>query len=911
MEGKMKHKSSEPSSPAPKRRKQKKQLEQPTQQAIPSSSRTSIIGVTRSISACQRCRNRKTRCDQKFPSCTACLKANVECVGIDAATGREIPRSYVSHLEDRVAFLETKLQSSGIDIDSKPNGLGKATTTPKDPVTDAALARSKNPRKKDEPPAPSGSTAAPASKVGNIMSSVRLVNDRPPKQKLGTFLGQSSGLSFARILFTAVKMRNQQEGMSSTGSATPNQNTNNTNANNGNNTNTNADSSAPPEPTPTPKPKIKPARLPTKEVAESLLSAYFSQANAQLPILHREEFLKCYFEPVYGKMSTKVSLASDYTTINAELSDEVDMNCYYYKYCYNVPEQADDDESTLGSPNAALYFLNMVFGIATSIHQQQYPAHISESYRLAAAHHFDAVFATSNRLENLQGLLLLALYSIMRPAVPGVWYVLGSCMRLCIDLGLHYEGGLKSWSKHHNNHRSDLHLATGTSEFDPVTVDMRRRLFWCTYALDRQVCVYLGRPFSISDEAIKVPFPSELDDSMINRDALSRVTDFSKETSTAPSYKTVSLSFIKIRLIQSEIQRILYDCAEIPRKYKSLDEWKHAMARKLEDWHNQCPKSNRKMNCNFNLAFFELNYHQTRLLLYGLSPGNTAPTVESYLIIADAGEKIIKKYHELHRKRNINYTWVAVHNLFMSGTSYLYALYQSPEVRAGTTLEEIDFNTLACIHVLSSMTDRCDAAAGCRDSFELLTAAIMKLCYNEKAGIGMNVKQQQQQQQQQQSLPPPPQQAQAMTPVVPGAALASDISTPGSASINLEEPIAHPPHHEMSWPMPDDLEMFFHEAAQLEGISPDSMRTGGTSHSPENTSWYQSSEAEGPDSTERWNYQTHGSSHDRTDQQRIYDIMNEIPLAPIWDQFFAPPGGGSGGGQNSGNASMDTLGSRW
>src|SRR6218665_552191 len=62
--------------------------------------------ISRSISAYNRCRSRKTKCDQLFPACTACAKANVECVGVDAATGREIPRSYVSHLEERVAFLE-------------------------------------------------------------------------------------------------------------------------------------------------------------------------------------------------------------------------------------------------------------------------------------------------------------------------------------------------------------------------------------------------------------------------------------------------------------------------------------------------------------------------------------------------------------------------------------------------------------------------------------------------------------------------------------------------------------------------------------------------------------------------------------------------------------------------------------
>ena len=65
--------------------------------------------ISRSIQACNRCRARKTRCDQKFPSCSACIKAQVDCVGIDSATGREIPRSYVDWLEKRVKYLEDAL----------------------------------------------------------------------------------------------------------------------------------------------------------------------------------------------------------------------------------------------------------------------------------------------------------------------------------------------------------------------------------------------------------------------------------------------------------------------------------------------------------------------------------------------------------------------------------------------------------------------------------------------------------------------------------------------------------------------------------------------------------------------------------------------------------------------------------
>jgi Fungal Zn(2)-Cys(6) binuclear cluster domain len=60
--------------------------------AASASSAIATIHAFRNVSACNRCRLRKNRCDQKLPACTACEKAHVKCVGYDPITKREIPR---------------------------------------------------------------------------------------------------------------------------------------------------------------------------------------------------------------------------------------------------------------------------------------------------------------------------------------------------------------------------------------------------------------------------------------------------------------------------------------------------------------------------------------------------------------------------------------------------------------------------------------------------------------------------------------------------------------------------------------------------------------------------------------------------------------------------------------------------
>lgn len=212
------------------------------------------------------------------------------------------------------------------------------------------------------------------------------------------------------------------------------------------------------------------------------------------------------------------------------------------------------------------------------------------------------------------------------------------------------------------------------------------------------------------------------------------------------------------------------------------------------------------MNCNFNLAFIDLNLHHSRLLLYGPAP-NTDPAAHADRI-ADAGLHLIRLYQNLHRHRSINYTWVAVHNLFTAGTSYLYALYHSPTLRAQSGPDRIAANAHACSEVLAALADRCDAATSCSATFELLAAAVLKLCADEQT--------------------------------------------------RNDDPF--------------DWDSFFSEAAMFaDTITPQ--------QDPLNAlpSWAH----EEPPIIEP------------SDDAHIFDLINQVPMAAIWDQFFAPGGPGN------------------
>lgn len=104
----------------------------------------------------------------------------------------------------------------------------------------------------------------------------------------------------------------------------------------------------------------------------------------------------------------------------------------------------------------------------------------------------------TNDLRGLQALLLLLQYTFLDPSAANLWFLSGFTTQACIDLGLHQEGP------------GDLET------MDPLTRDIRRRVYSCAYEMEIATSAALLRPTSLLSKHIKVPFPSDVEDSAIS-----------------------------------------------------------------------------------------------------------------------------------------------------------------------------------------------------------------------------------------------------------------------------------------------------------------------------------------------------------------------------------------------------------
>ncbi|KAI9801981.1 MAG: hypothetical protein M1825_003037 [Sarcosagium campestre] len=77
--------------------------------------------VAHTLTACCRCRQRKTRCDAGLPKCDPCERSGSVCEYFDPAKGKRISRSYVIKLQDKVRQLEEELENLEISEDIGPD----------------------------------------------------------------------------------------------------------------------------------------------------------------------------------------------------------------------------------------------------------------------------------------------------------------------------------------------------------------------------------------------------------------------------------------------------------------------------------------------------------------------------------------------------------------------------------------------------------------------------------------------------------------------------------------------------------------------------------------------------------------------------------------------------------------------
>lgn len=180
--------------------------------------------------------------------------------------------------------------------------------------------------------------------------------------------------------------------------------------------------------------------MPSKEGAEFLCASYFDLIHIQFPILH---------QPTFMAMLDQMYTSTD--------------------------------------PDPVMAFqIFIVLAIGASVcPRRSRLGMLGDSYGITALKFFDQI-NVQNSLQGLQCLLLMSLFAIHNPSAKlSVWYLNYQCIACLLDLGLQRSIGTSS----------------GVSLYEQ---EMRTRLFWSVYTLDRTIATTMGRPIGLRDEACEL-----------------------------------------------------------------------------------------------------------------------------------------------------------------------------------------------------------------------------------------------------------------------------------------------------------------------------------------------------------------------------------------------------------------------
>ncbi|KAL3440627.1 fungal-specific transcription factor domain-containing protein [Aspergillus insuetus] len=196
------------------------------------------------------------------------------------------------------------------------------------------------------------------------------------------------------------------------------------------------------------------AAPPDDAVGKQLLDVFFGTIHKRLPFLDRGEIFRLH--------------AGRYDAVNA--SAGVDE-----KHAYGMFK---------------LFMLYAIGAAMLQLSDQHDP--MTPRVYFATALQFDtAMIRDALSIAGVEGRMLMIMYELRSSSSSSVWFAIGVAMRICIHLEMHRE-----------SHYIPL---------SPHEAQLRRRLFWSVYLIERHVAWSLGRPFSIAEDDIDTKSPADVD----------------------------------------------------------------------------------------------------------------------------------------------------------------------------------------------------------------------------------------------------------------------------------------------------------------------------------------------------------------------------------------------------------------
>ncbi|GME89456.1 hypothetical protein B5S29_g1533 [[Candida] boidinii] len=654
-------------------------------------------GGKHQMSACCACKKKRKKCDGGYPQCSGCVRSGVKCTIVDGITGREIPRNHLETLENLIHSLKSDCSSLKEVIGTQANTLKVLETKNKElenTIILDSLASSSIPDQNNKsyngsssitnnnfPETNQTDTEDISKRYQQTIEKGKDLSLEVGLLSLGSseagFLGASSAYSIAKALSHSIGYKQFQK--------EPNSYNNNSTDNNPDNKGTESEQDTDMELS---------FKGPTLQMGKKYLEAYKSTVQCQYPFMDWDWVLEVFEDVV--------------------LNDSKN------------PE--------------ALFFIYMIFAIGCQL--LDFNSKISTSINIKAYYNkaFESVgtIIEGSTLRTVQAYLIMSVFSQKMPDGTSIWQTTGLAIRTAVALGLHREPysrkqkltNMRSFTTPTDTTSDEFQTGSGytgvnspelSDSYSKVS-DLKSRIFWSAYGMERINGLVLGRPFSIADIDIDAAYPVDNEEN------------------------SVAIHVIRLRRMQSNICSFVYKPHKIIEAPEEIDATRVQILLELNDWMSTFPAKSNPASTFETDNWSIISYHNSILLLLRpvilevakLKENSSPRLLEWFKVFTQSASAVCLNYKHLHSKGKLSYTWLSIHCCFVSGLSFLYCIWidKSIKVLEWKRKSHIYDTISACSTILYVWAEKWDGAKLFRDTFDKLSKIVLSFDDNN-SNVGM------------------------------------------------------------------------------------------------------------------------------------------------------------------------------
>lgn len=219
--------------------------------------------------------------------------------------------------------------------------------------------------------------------------------------------------------------------------------------------------------------------------------------------------------------------------------------------------------------------LYMVYAIAATVLRltRPYTSTLPEQY-FATALPFKDALKGADAVQEIEALLLIISYRLRTTVHSRIWHLVGLAMRTAVEIGMHREHYYRA--------------------LEPRVANRRRRIFWSTYTLERNIAWSLRRPFSVSDHDIDTAETVDADynvpDTLADAYALSNPTarsprqpgHLNASTAAFRLIRAMSRAYVKIHRVDTPVPELK---KQVPPLLEQIRQWTDLLPQIAESDH--------------------------------------------------------------------------------------------------------------------------------------------------------------------------------------------------------------------------------------------------------------------------------------------------------------------------------------